>query len=133
MQHLRDLLDDDQGEGFAVLTTALLLDHHGFDDGLKAITAVLSWVATPLKVYDNEPLWSRLNVDPEDAAGEKPLHIDAIRWRLLRDGVCEGLVAAMAWAASSFRPGLSAPMPGHRPTLCPSGARRGVPVRPGGG
>ncbi|WP_075737448.1 TauD/TfdA family dioxygenase [Streptomyces acidiscabies] len=78
VQHLRDLLDDDQGDGFAVLTAAPLLDHHGFDDALKAVTVILSWLATPVKAYDSERLWSRLDAEPEHAAGASPLHIDAI-------------------------------------------------------
>ncbi|MEX3100912.1 MULTISPECIES: TauD/TfdA family dioxygenase [unclassified Streptomyces] len=78
IQHLRDLLDDDQGEGFAVLTTAPLLDHHGLDDGRTAITAVLSWLATPLKAYANEPLWNLLDSAPQPTVDDNPLHIDAI-------------------------------------------------------
>ena len=73
IQHLRDLLDDGQGEGFAVLTTAPLLDHHGLDDGLTAITVVLSCLATPVKTNDDQPLWNRLDADGS------PLHIDAVR------------------------------------------------------
>ncbi|WP_075737812.1 TauD/TfdA family dioxygenase [Streptomyces acidiscabies] len=78
VQHLRDLLDDDQGEGFAALATAPLLDHHGLDDGRTAITAVLSWLATPLKAHDDERLWSLLDGDPQHTVDENPLHIDAV-------------------------------------------------------
>ncbi|WP_416968292.1 TauD/TfdA family dioxygenase [Streptomyces sp. 4F14] len=78
IQHLRDLLDDDQGEGFGVLTATPLLDHRGIDDGLKAVTVILSWLATPLKTNDTEPLWSLLDADPQHTVDQSPLHIDAV-------------------------------------------------------
>ncbi|MET8979399.1 TauD/TfdA family dioxygenase [Streptomyces sp. NPDC004539] len=78
VRHLRDLVDDDQGEGFAVLTAVPLLDHYGFDDGLKAMTVVLSWLATPLKADDGVSLWKPLSVGPEQVTGARPLHVDMI-------------------------------------------------------
>ncbi|MEV5358035.1 TauD/TfdA family dioxygenase [Streptomyces sp. NPDC052693] len=84
IDRLHGLLDNEAGEGFAVLEVGPLLDHFGLDDGQKAATMLLSWLATPLRVFDKWPLWkplgTNLTIDPMRAtgAGYNPLHIDVV-------------------------------------------------------
>jgi len=81
-RHLRDLLDDPHGEGYAVLDLVPVLDHYGLGYGQKAATIILSWLGTPIRAYDHWPLWRTLNVDmlvaPVHATAPRPLHLDAV-------------------------------------------------------
>ncbi|MFE4666027.1 TauD/TfdA family dioxygenase [Streptomyces sp. NPDC056716] len=80
----RELLDDPDGEGFAVIEVGPLLDQYGLDDGQKAATVLLSWLGTPLRAFDKWPLWkpigTNLTIDPMRATGSgyNPLHIDVV-------------------------------------------------------
>ncbi|WP_145497511.1 TauD/TfdA family dioxygenase [Streptomyces sp. CFMR 7] len=80
----RDLLNDPDGDGFAVLEVGPLLDHYGLDDGQKAATILLSWLGRPLRAFDKQPLWrplgTNLDVDPTHTTGPEynPLHIDIV-------------------------------------------------------
>ncbi|MFC9502677.1 TauD/TfdA family dioxygenase [Streptomyces sp. NPDC057002] len=84
VRRCRDLLNDPDGDGFAVLEVGPLLDHYGLDDGQKAATIVLSWLGRPLRVFDKWPLWkplgTNLAIDPMRATGSgyNPLHIDVV-------------------------------------------------------
>ncbi|MFI9391903.1 TauD/TfdA family dioxygenase [Streptomyces bauhiniae] len=84
VRRCRDLLNDPDGDGFAVLEVGPLLDHYGLVDGQKAATILLSWLGRPLRPFDKEPLWrplgTNLAVDPMRATGVgyNPLHIDVV-------------------------------------------------------
>ncbi|MCG7202350.1 TauD/TfdA family dioxygenase [Streptomyces arenae] len=84
LKRLRDLLDNEHGDGFAVLEIAPLFDYYGIDDAQKAATVILSWLATPLRAFDKWPLWkpigTNLAIDPMRATGSgyNPLHIDVV-------------------------------------------------------
>ncbi len=84
VRRCRDLLNDPDGDGFAVLEVGPLLDHYGLDDGQKAATILLSWLGTPLRAFDKWPLWkplgTNLTIDPMRATGSgyNPLHIDVV-------------------------------------------------------
>ncbi|MGP3922489.1 hypothetical protein [Streptomyces sp. 8N616] len=55
------LLNVPAGEGFAVLELADLLDALGTENnGLCAVTALVSLIATPLRAFDRWPLWKPL-------------------------------------------------------------------------
>ncbi|QNP74955.1 TauD/TfdA family dioxygenase [Streptomyces roseirectus] len=81
-RRLRDLLDDPYGEGCAVLGLAPVLDHYGLGYGQKAATIVLSWLGTPLRLRDQQPLWHTQSVDlllsPVRTTAPRPLHLDAV-------------------------------------------------------
>lgn len=87
----RDLLDDPDGDGFAVLQVGALLDYYGLDDAQKATTAILSWLGRPLRAFDQWPLWkplgTNLAIDPMRATGSgyNPLHIDVVNATLPPD------------------------------------------------
>ncbi|MFF4506598.1 TauD/TfdA family dioxygenase [Streptomyces sp. NPDC001401] len=73
------------GEGFLVLELGGLLDAVDTqDDCLRAITALLSLIARPLRAFDRWPLWKPLStnlaVDPMRATGSGyvPMHIDVV-------------------------------------------------------
>lgn len=91
VRRCRDLLDDPHGDGFAVLQVGALLDHYGLDDGQTAATVILSWLATPLRAFDQWPLWkplgTNLAIDPMRATGSgyNPLHIDVVNATLPPD------------------------------------------------
>lgn len=79
------LLNDPWGEGFAVLDLAELLDTAPSEDaGLRAVTALTSLIATPLRAFDRWPLWkplgTNLDVDPMRATGTgyNPMHLDIV-------------------------------------------------------
>ncbi|MER7047945.1 TauD/TfdA family dioxygenase [Streptomyces jumonjinensis] len=84
VRRCRDLLDDPDGDGFAVLEVGLLLGRLGLDDGQKAATVLLSWLGAPLRAFDRWPLWkplgTNLTIDPMRATGSgyNPLHIDVV-------------------------------------------------------
>ncbi|WP_401491898.1 hypothetical protein [Streptomyces sp. NPDC091377] len=84
VRRCRDLLDDPDGDGFAVLEVGALLAHYGTDDGQKAATVLLSWLGAPLRAFDRWPLWkplgTNLTTDPMRATGSgyNPLHIDVV-------------------------------------------------------
>lgn len=79
------LLNDADGEGFAVLEFADLLDAIPTEEvGLRAVTALLSLIATPLRAFDRWPLWkplgTNLDIDPMRATGTgyNPMHLDIV-------------------------------------------------------
>jgi hypothetical protein len=79
------LLNAPEGEGFAVLELAELLDTADTEeDGLRAVTALVSLIATPLRAFDRWPLWkplgTNLTIDPMRATGSgyNPLHLDIV-------------------------------------------------------
>lgn len=81
------LLNTPDGDGFAVLELSELLDTTDTDtqdDALRAITALLSLLARPLRAFDRWPLWkplgTNLTIDPMRAtgAGYNPLHLDVV-------------------------------------------------------
>jgi hypothetical protein len=79
------LLNALDGEGFVVLELAGLLDAVDTqDDALRAVTALLSLIARPLRAFDRWPLWkplgTNLTADPMRAtgAGYNPMHLDIV-------------------------------------------------------
>ncbi|MFE2515585.1 TauD/TfdA family dioxygenase [Streptomyces mirabilis] len=79
------LLNSPESEGFAVLELAGLLDAAGTaDTGLRAVTALVSLIATPLRAFDRWPLWkplgTNLTIEPMRAtgAGYNPMHLDIV-------------------------------------------------------
>ncbi|WP_435059387.1 TauD/TfdA family dioxygenase [Streptomyces sp. bgisy060] len=79
------LLNAPDGEGFAVLELAELLDAADTEEaGLRAVTALVSLIATPLRAFDRWPLWkplgTNLAIDPMRATGSgyNPMHIDVV-------------------------------------------------------
>ncbi|MCH0562156.1 TauD/TfdA family dioxygenase [Streptomyces sp. MUM 2J] len=79
------LLDAPEGEGFAVLELAELFDAAGPEEaGMRAVTALVSLIATPLRAFDRWPLWkplgTNLTIDPMRATGSgyNPMHIDVV-------------------------------------------------------
>ncbi|MET7814236.1 TauD/TfdA family dioxygenase [Streptomyces sp. NPDC005395] len=91
LAHLRQLLDNPDGDGCAVIETAPLLDALPIDEAGRAITAMLSWVALPLRAFDRWPLWkplgTNLRIDPMRAtgAGYNPMHMDIVNATLPPD------------------------------------------------
>ncbi|MET8248307.1 hypothetical protein ABZV31_30220 [Streptomyces sp. NPDC005202] len=86
------LLNDPRGEGFAVLELAELLDAAGTEEaGLRAVTALVSLIANPLRAFDRWPLWkplgTNLTIDPMRATGTgyNPMHIDVVNSTLPPD------------------------------------------------
>ncbi|KQX51509.1 MULTISPECIES: TauD/TfdA family dioxygenase [unclassified Streptomyces] len=91
------LLNAPEGEGFAVLELAELLDATNDEDaGLRAVTALVSLIATPLRAFDCWPLWkplgTNLAIDPMRATGSgyNPMHIDVVNSTLPPD--CSALL-----------------------------------------
>lgn len=79
------LLNEESGEGFAVLELAGLLDAVGDEDvALRTVTALASLVAAPLHAFDRWPLWkplgTNLAIDPMRATGSgyNPMHLDIV-------------------------------------------------------
>lgn len=79
------LLNAPKGEGFAVLELAELLDTADTEEaGLRAVTALVSLIATPLRAFDRWPLWkplgTNLAIDPMRATGSgyNPMHLDIV-------------------------------------------------------
>jgi hypothetical protein len=91
VQRLRSLLNNEHGDGFAVLEAEPLLDRFGVEEGQMAVTIILSWIATPLRAFDKWPLWkplgTNLTIDPMRATGSgyNPLHIDVVNATLPPD------------------------------------------------
>ncbi|MEU7116149.1 TauD/TfdA family dioxygenase [Streptomyces sp. NPDC046182] len=86
------LLGNPEGEGFAVLELAELLDAADSEEaGLRAVTALVSLIATPLRAFDRWPLWkplgTNLTIDPMRATGSgyNPMHIDVVNSTLPPD------------------------------------------------
>ncbi|MGK5533169.1 TauD/TfdA family dioxygenase [Streptomyces sp. URMC 129] len=86
------LLNQVGGDGFAVLELGPLLDACGSpENGLRAVTALLSLLASPLRAFDRWPLWKPLgtntDIDPMRATGTgyNPLHIDVVNSTLPPD------------------------------------------------
>ncbi|MEV6948184.1 TauD/TfdA family dioxygenase [Streptomyces sp. NPDC051172] len=79
------LLNALDGEGFVVLELGGLLDAVDTQvDCLRAVTAMLSLIARPLRAFDCWPLWklldTNLTLDPMPATGSGygPMHIDVV-------------------------------------------------------
>lgn len=79
------LLNAPNGEGSVVLELGGLLDAVDTQaDYLRAITAMLSLIARPLRAFDRWPLWkpldTNLSLDPMPATGSGygPMHIDVV-------------------------------------------------------
>ncbi|WP_328769415.1 TauD/TfdA family dioxygenase [Streptomyces sp. NBC_00286] len=78
------LLNAPDGDGFAVLELAELLDATGIQYDARVITALLSLIARPLRAFDRWPLWKPLGTnlakDPMRAtgAGYNPMHLDIV-------------------------------------------------------
>ncbi|MDI3417965.1 DUF7848 domain-containing protein [Streptomyces luteolus] len=69
----REFLDDEDGEGFVVLRMAGFREAcRTSDDFLKAVTALLTLIATPLRAIDDRELWFPL----DGTGGYVPLHLD---------------------------------------------------------
>jgi hypothetical protein len=86
------LLDDPVGDGFAVVEFEPLLAAAATEeDGLRAVTALVSLIATPLRAFERWPLWkplgTNLTIDPMRAtgAGYNPMHIDIVNSTLPPD------------------------------------------------
>jgi len=79
------LLNALKGDGFAVLELADLLNAVDTEaDGLRAVTALVSLIATPLRAFNAWPLWkplgTNLAIDPMRATGSgyNPMHLDIV-------------------------------------------------------
>ncbi|MFC8274313.1 hypothetical protein ACFUJR_17640 [Streptomyces sp. NPDC057271] len=74
------------GEGFAVLELAELLNAADSEEaGLRAVTALLSLITTPLRVFDRWPLWQPLSTNLAIA----PMHIDVANSTLPPDYIAQ--------------------------------------------
>ncbi|MDQ8706850.1 hypothetical protein RCO28_30920 [Streptomyces sp. LHD-70] len=72
-ERCRELLDDEDGEGFVVLQLAGLQDAAGSTAAFtRAVTALLALVATPLSVLKSQRLWNATDA----TAGAIPLHLE---------------------------------------------------------
>lgn len=108
--------------GYLVLDCRDLLDGVGEDEALTTLTAVLTLVGTPMRVFDDWDLWKPLGtsteVAPERATGVgyNPLHIDVVNSTLPPDFACllcvredpngggNSLVASLQDAVSALDP-----------------------------
>ncbi|MFE0642078.1 hypothetical protein ACFW2Y_10795 [Streptomyces sp. NPDC058877] len=80
------LLGAPDGDGFAVLELAELLDAAESEEaGLRAVTALLSLIATPLRAYDHWPLWQPLGTN----LAIDPMHIDVVNSTLPPDYIAQ--------------------------------------------
>ncbi|MBB4981554.1 hypothetical protein [Streptomyces nymphaeiformis] len=80
------LLGAPDGEGFAVLELAELLDAADSEEaGLRTVTALLSLIATPLRAFDRRPLWEPLSTNLAIA----PMHIDVVNSTLPPDYIAQ--------------------------------------------
>ncbi|MGH4013909.1 MAG: TauD/TfdA family dioxygenase [Pseudonocardiaceae bacterium] len=83
-QRLAVLLAPGGGSGFAVLECRTVLAKGSQTAALRVITALLTVIATPFRVFDRWPLWkpltTRLDVEPMRAMGTgyNPMHIDVV-------------------------------------------------------
>jgi hypothetical protein len=83
-RRLRALLTPGRGPGFAVLGCGNVLPEGAQPPALCVITALLSVIARPFRVFDRWPLWkplaTKLGVEPMRAmgAGYNPMHIDVV-------------------------------------------------------
>ncbi|MDQ8707879.1 hypothetical protein RCO28_36235 [Streptomyces sp. LHD-70] len=69
----REVLDDEDGEGFVVLRTVELSQAcRTSDDFLLAVTVLLTSIATPLRAIDSRELWFPTDV----ASGYVPVRVD---------------------------------------------------------
>ncbi|MEI5098513.1 TauD/TfdA family dioxygenase [Streptomyces sp. PmtG] len=81
VRHCRTMLDGFFMDGFVIIEAAPLLSL-GAELSTRAATALLTWLATPLKAFDDRPLWYPLDIAPasEQAdvadSGYTPFHID---------------------------------------------------------
>ncbi|WP_017239006.1 hypothetical protein [Streptomyces sp. SS] len=80
------LLGAPDGEGFAVFELAALLDAAESEEaGLRAVTALLSLIATPLRAFDNWPLWKPLGTN----LATTPMHINVVNSTLPPDYIAQ--------------------------------------------
>ncbi|MFF5714950.1 hypothetical protein [Streptomyces sp. NPDC012756] len=80
------LLSAPEGEGFAVLELAELLDATDSEEaGLRAVTALVSLIATPLRAFDRRPLWQPLSTN----LAITPMHIDVVNSTLPPDYIAQ--------------------------------------------
>ncbi|MEX0174418.1 hypothetical protein [Streptomyces sp. LMG1-1-1.1] len=80
------LLSAPEGGGFAVLELAGLLDAADSEEaGLRAVTALLSLIATPLRAFDRWPLWQPLSTN----LAIDPMHIDVVNSTLPPDYIAQ--------------------------------------------
>ncbi|MFF2566709.1 hypothetical protein [Streptomyces sp. NPDC058084] len=80
------LLGAPDGDGFAVLELAELLDAAESEKaGLRAVTALLSLIATPLRAFDHGPLWQPLGTN----LANTPMHIDVVNSTLPPDYIAQ--------------------------------------------
>ncbi|MGW1513100.1 TauD/TfdA family dioxygenase [Streptomyces sp. NPDC002394] len=80
------LLSAPAGEGFAVFELAELLNAADSEEaGLRAVTALLSLITTPLRVFDRWPLWQPLSTN----LAIDPMHIDVANSTLPPDYIAQ--------------------------------------------
>ena len=90
----RTLVTRAGASGYLVLDCRELLDGVGESQALTSLTALLTLVGTPLRVFDDWDLWKPLGtsteVAPERATGVgyNPLHIDVVNSTLPPDYAC---------------------------------------------
>ena len=76
--------NNDDAAGFAVLSCRELVGQCGPEDVERSLTALMSLVGHPLRVFDKWPLWkplgTNLTVEPMRAmgVGYNPMHIDVV-------------------------------------------------------
>jgi hypothetical protein len=119
----RSLATRPGARGYLVLDCRDLLDGGGDDETLTTLTALLTLVGTPMRVFDDWELWKPLgtstDVPPERATGVgyNPLHIDVVNSTLPPDYACllclredpkgggNSLVASLQDAVAALDPG----------------------------
>lgn len=94
VQYVNAILVDLQLQGFAVLGLYQLLNALDEDKAASAITLLLSYLGTPLRVFLTHPHWRRLNVElnrplaSSGGIGDQPFHMDFVNADNPPDLVC---------------------------------------------